>query len=334
MAKAIRRSAGKRAIGVALISGLGVCLLAGPAFAVGVLYTGSFRYIIRTGQTPPVPPAQLPTWSGTLNVTPSGGISIPANSASFLSTVHWTNPPTFAGVLQLTSFLSLMNPGAGVAGPGGGPAGLSFAFPSPTGAPPVNATFGVTKRLGAVSVPGGGNAFGGSLGFLFNYQANLVLSGGGGGAPNLACPQVLPGFPGSPFTGTNQVSCVGLTTGPLPAMTLPSVMVPRALTVTGWTATTGPVFVGAPAPVATTTLTAIGSDVRNTAGTTGMIQLVAPWLFGSQNGLPTGPAGQNQGAVIPEFTLTLMPEPTATLALLGGIATLVGMRVLERRRRS
>jgi hypothetical protein len=299
---------------------------------VAVLYSGTFRYIIRTGQTPPVPPAQLPNWTGVLNVTPMGGITIPANSASFTSNVVWTNPPTFAGVLQLSSFLSLMNPVQGMAGPGGGPGPFSFAFPSPGGSPPVNATFGPTKRLGAVTAQGGGNNFGGSLGFLFNYNASLVLFGGGGGAPNLACPQVLPGLPGSQFVGTNMVTCVGLTTGPLPAMTLPSVTVPRGLTVTGWPATTRAVFAGAPAPVATTTLTAVGSDARNPAGTTGMMQLVAPWLFGSQNGLPTGPGGQNHGAVIPEFTLTFMPEPARALALLGGIGVLVFVRIRERRR--
>jgi hypothetical protein len=114
-------------------------------------------------------------------------------------------------------------------------------------------------------------------------------------------------------------------------MTLPSVMVPMQLTVTGFSATTRPVFAGAPAPVATTTLTATGSDMRNTAGTTGMIQLVAPWLYATQNGLPTGPSGQNQGATIAEITLSLLPEPNGLLALFGGIGALGALRLVERR---
>lgn len=321
-----------------------VTLIATPSLAADSVYNGTFRFIVRTGQTPPVPPAaSIPTYDGTLNVTPSGGITIDAGDADYVSVVPWTAPPTFAGVLQETSIASLMNPLTGMAAPGGGPGPFTFMLTTPMGggAPPANPTFGPTQRLGAISMAGGGQNYGGVMNFLFLYQANLVLFGGGGGQPNLACPAALSGNYGASFVATGLVTCVGLTTGPLPAQTLPSVEVPRHLTVSGFPATTRTVFAGAPAPVTTTTLTDVGSFSLNTGvavpggtGTTGMIQLVTPFVFGSQNGLPVGPSGQNQGAVIVEWNLTLLPEPGFTLLLLGSVAGLIAVRRLERRRSS
>jgi hypothetical protein len=46
-----------------------------------------------------------------------------------------------------------------------------------------------------------------------------------------------------------------------------------------------------------------------------------------------GPQGQSHGAVIPEWTLTLMPEPGAMAVLCGGIVVLVAVRRFEGRRR-
>ncbi len=325
-----------RSSGILLFAVTLVCavLAASSVLAVPVMFSGTMRQIVRTGQVPNVPPAAtIPTFSGVLNVTPSGGITVPANQANFATNYVVTNPPTFAGVLQQTSFLTVMNPHSATAKPGNGPGPFTFAYPSPTGGAPLDPTLGVSKRLGAVSAAAGPANFGGTFPFLFNFVANLVFFGGGGGNPNLACPNGVAGEWGQTFVFEATASCVGLTTGPLPAMTLPSVMVPQHVSLNGFPATTGNVFAAAPAPVATTTITAVGSDVRNTAGTTGMIQLVAPALFAAQLGGSANLAGQNNAALITEFTLTLMPEPGALIALFGGIAGLVGLRVLERRRR-
>jgi hypothetical protein len=244
-----------------------------------------------------------------------------------------TNPPTFAGVLQQTSFLTVMNNVTATAKPGNGPGPLLFSHPSPTGGAPFNPTYGVSKRLGVVSMPGGGADFGGTFPFLWNFVAHLVFAGGGGGNPNLACPAAVAGNHGAADTIGILGNCVGLTTGPLPAATLPSVTLARFNTLTLFPATTGPIFVAAPAPIATTTLTTSGSDVRNAAGTTGMIQLVAPFIYSGQSGGPTNLAAQNQAAAFTEWNITLMPEPGALLALCGGVVALIGLRFTEMRRR-
>ncbi len=318
---------------VALVVLAGAALLiAIPALAQPVLYSGTMRVIVRTGQVPNNAPGGIPTYGGVLNLTTMDGITVMAGDANWTTSFMVTNPPTFAGVLQQTSFLSVMNPTNGIAKPGNGPGPFTFAHPSPTGGPPFDPVLGVSKRLGAVSMPGGPGDFGGTFPFLFNFVASLVFYGGGGGNPNLACPAGVNGIHGAPSVIGIHAQCIGLTTGPLPAKTLPSVMADRFNTLTLFRATTGPVFAAAPAPFVATTLTQTGSDNRNVAGTMGTIQLVAPFLFSGQSGGSGNPAGQNQAAAITEWTLTLMPEPGMALALVGGIAALVGLRFAERRR--
>lgn len=317
---------------LALTAGVSL-LIATPLLAQPVLYTGTMRIIVRTGQVPNNAPSGIPTFGGALNQTPSGGISVFPGDADWSTSYTVSNPPTFAGVLQQTSFLTVMNAVTATAKPGNGPGPFTFAHPSPTGGPPFDPTFGVSKRLGAVSMPGGAAQFGGTFPFLWNFVAHLVFYGGGGGNPNLACPAGVQGEHGASGTIGVYAQCIGLTTGPLPAMTLPSVMVDRFNTLTLFPATTGPVFAAAPAPITATTLTAVGSDVRNTAGTTGMIQLIAPFLFSGQSGGSGNPAGQNQAAALTEWKLTLLPEPGMLMALSGGLVGLVGLRFAERRRR-
>jgi hypothetical protein len=221
-----------------------------------------------------------------------------------------------------------MNPDPGTARPGNGPGPFAFAFPTPTGSPPVNPIYGVSARRGAVSAAAGSAQFGGTLSFLFDLQGIVVWMGGQGpGADRSVCGQHIAGPFGKAFTATLLTNCVDLTgtvNAPLPAATLPSFTSPVHFTVTGWPATTGMVYAHAPAPAATTTLTATGSDARNAAGTTGMLQLVAPLLVQSQRGASS--AGLQHTAFIAEITLTLMPEPAPTLMLVAGLLGLVALR--------
>jgi hypothetical protein len=70
-----------------------------------------------------------------------------------------------------------------------------------------------------------------------------------------------------------------------------------------------------------------GFDNRNSAGTTGTLQLVTPALTEISGGLPVLPF-----AITSVLTLTFTPEPGATLLLAGGALTLLLLHVAWRRR--
>ena len=87
------------------------------------------RLITRSGSIPQVPPfSAFPIFGGTLNVTAGRGLTISPGDASWSSTAVRDAFPA-AGILQLTTILSLMNPEPGTARPGNGPGPFAFADP-------------------------------------------------------------------------------------------------------------------------------------------------------------------------------------------------------------
>ena len=73
--------------------------------------------------------------------------------------------------------------------------------------------------------------------------------------------------------------------------------------------------------------TRTGFDSRNSAGTTGTLQLVTPGLV-----TISGPLTVLPFAITSVLTLTFTPEPGATLLLAGGALTLLVLVALRRRR--
>jgi hypothetical protein len=137
-----------RRLGIVALAIAGVLSTAAPLLAEPVLYSGEMRIKVRVGYTPSNAPGGFPTFGGALNLTPNDGISIFPGDADWATSYTVTNPPTFAGVLQQTSFLTVMNNVTATAKPGNGPGPLLFSHPSPTGGAPFNPTYGQDGSTG------------------------------------------------------------------------------------------------------------------------------------------------------------------------------------------
>lgn len=103
---------------------------------------------------------------------------------------------------------------------------------------------------------------------------------------------------------------------------------------------TGTITVSAPAGVAASYFTAMGTDSRNAAGTTGTIQMIAPRLTYGYSLPGQVPPKDGTGSIgtitweaggIGTASLTFLPEPGSALLLGSGILGLVGIGRLRRR---
>ena len=130
--------------------------------------------------------------------------------------------------------------------------------------------------------------------------------------------------PNEPYPTLNRIQNTGIFT--LTSMT--SVMVPVKLDVGLFPWTTGTVYAKDAGGQFTTIRTSMGTDARNAAGTTGVLQIVSPWEASLEPFLNLFFGGTAR--VNFQFT----PEPTTTGLLAFGVMGLVAAHRVGRRRRA
>ena len=246
--------------------------------------------------------------------------------------------PTSPNVAQVSSVFTASHQQVNLAA-GGGPG--NFAWCPPAGNPanpgctdPGQATGGFN---GLITYTAGPNQFGGSISILrktagetsrriatnplqFQHTARTSSNpwAAGGPASNQVIAQRPPGvITQSPVLGpSGSIQTPGIYVGP--GVTPPTIFA------TGHPLTTGMIAFkdSVPAPQA---FTVTGSDMRTPAGA-GAIQLVGGAFFQQPGATPSQAFGSTT-----RLTLTI-PEPAATLGLAAGIAGLVGLQRLRKRR--
>jgi len=251
---------------------------------------------------------QGPTLSapGAVNVTGSGpaAFTIPAGDFK-VATSYMRNSTTITPPFFQSSFRMTATNDAGSFFAGGGPGNTTFcpgnncATPTQPGTiivkqPAVN--FGGTMQL---------------LGVLHNANAFSTLGGGVTIAVFDAPVGIVGGSLGNTAMAPIIVTSVGTTT-PTPA----TGMFTTVNTAIGVPWATGTITVKNLAQLVMSSVTEMGTDMRNAAGTTGSIKMVSGWLNNS-------PFDETNGEY--EINLEFAPEPGATAALAAGILLLTSL---------
>jgi hypothetical protein len=256
---------------------------------------------------------QGPTVSapGAASVTGSGpaAFTIPAGNFK-VATSYPRNSTTITPPFFQSSFRMTATNDAGSFFAGGGPGNTTFCpggclTPTQPGTiivkqPTVN--FGGTMKL---------------LGVLHNANAFSTLGGGITIAVFDAPVGIVGGSLGNTAMAPIIVTSVGTTT-PTPA----TGMFTTVNTAIGVPWATGTITVKNLAQLVMSSVTEMGSDNRNAAGTAGSIKMVSGWLNNS-------PFDETNGEY--EINLTFAPEPGATALLAAGIVLLTSLARARRR---
>jgi len=225
-----------------------------------------------------------------------------ANAAAGLSLVTTTMDPTPPPCCAFFSGTTSLVLGAGTLSPGGGDGSFVFTAPGGIGKVVQTQTLGSPKFGGTLKMIG-----------LFNTKIGFFA---GPGVYAGTIPQ--PWEPGS--FGTNMATATFV-------HSVLNITSPLTITVTNFKWTTGMITVTDMGGAATSFRTRTGYDLRNGAGTSGTLQVVAPMLAHGAGFIPVETAMDNI------LRFTFVPEPGAGLMLGLGIVGVLMLEVHRRRSR-